>query len=126
MGEVSAVLVYDGHCNFCRGQAARLQRFSGGRLRLESFHDPGVLARYPSLTRAACETAMQLVFPDGRIYSGAAAAAEALHLNPAFRWLRQIYYLPGVRPLADAVYRWVAKNRYRFGGACTDGSCAHH
>jgi predicted DCC family thiol-disulfide oxidoreductase YuxK len=120
------VLIYDGHCHFCRRQALRLSAWSGVRLRLESFHDPGVLERYPKLTRQSCEEAMQLVRPDGEIFSGAAAAAEALRLNPVFRWVAWIYYVPGIKQLSDAIYRWIAKNRYRFGGTCTDGSCAHH
>ena len=121
-----AVLIYDGHCNFCRRQALRLQSWSGNRLWLESFHDPGVLERFPRLTREACEQAMQLVLPDGHIHAGAQAAAEALRLNPTLRALGWFYYLPGLRQLADASYRWIAKNRFRFGGSCTDGSCAHH
>src|SRR5436853_7563552 len=68
------VLIYDGRCNFCRRQAEHLLRLSGGRLRLESFRDPGVLARYPRLTLEACEQAMQLVEPDGRISSAAEAS----------------------------------------------------
>jgi predicted DCC family thiol-disulfide oxidoreductase YuxK len=119
------VLIYDGHCNFCRRQASRVSALSGGRLKLESFHDAGVLERYPGLTHEACEEAMQLVLPDGRIFAGAAAAAEAFRLNPAFGGLGVLYYLPGVRQLSDAVYRWVARNRFRFGGRCTDGACAH-
>jgi predicted DCC family thiol-disulfide oxidoreductase YuxK len=119
------VLVYDGHCNFCRRQASRLTGLSGGRLKLESFHDPGVLERY-GLSRAACEEAMQLVLPDGRVFSGAAAAAQAFRLNPLLAWLSLFYAIPGLKQIADAVYRWVAKNRFRFGGRCTDGACAHH
>jgi predicted DCC family thiol-disulfide oxidoreductase YuxK len=120
------VLIYDGHCHFCQRQALRLSAWSGVRLKLESFHDPWVLARYPKLTRQACEEAMQLILPNGRVFSGAAAAAEALRLNPWLGWASWIYYLPGIKQLADASYRWIAKNRYRFGGTCTDGSCAHH
>lgn len=119
------VLVYDGHCNFCRAQAARLVTMSGGRISLESFHDAGVLERY-HLTRETCEEAMQLVFPDGKVFAGAAAAARALRLNPALAWLGFFYSVPGLQQLADAVYRWIARNRFRFGGRCTDGSCTHH
>ena len=32
-----AVLIYDGHCTFCIREAARIARWVGGRLRLESF-----------------------------------------------------------------------------------------
>ncbi len=119
------VLVYDGHCNFCRRQALRLAGLSGGRLKLESFHEPRVLERY-HLTREACEAAMQFVSPEGHVFAGAAAAAQAIRLNPLLSWLSFFYYIPGIKQLADAVYRWIARNRFRFGGACTDGACTHH
>ena len=123
---IRAVLVYDGHCNFCRRQAARLLALSGGRLNLESFHAPGIFERYPRLTRAECEAAMQLVMPNGAIYPGAEAAAQALRLNPSLSWAGYLYYVPGLRQLANASYRWIARNRFRFGGRCTDGNCIHH
>ena len=122
---IRAVLVYDGHCNFCRRQASRLLAWSGGRLSLESFHAPGIFERYPRLSRAECEAAMQLVLPDGRILSGAAAAAGAIRLNPPLAWVSFFYYLPGLKQISDALYRWIARNRYRFGGSCTDANCAH-
>jgi predicted DCC family thiol-disulfide oxidoreductase YuxK len=119
------VLVYDGHCRFCINQANRLAAWTGGRLKLESFHDPGILQRY-GLTKEECEKAVQLVDELGRIYPGAEAAAQALNLNPKLAWLRAFYYVPGLRQLADAVYAWVSKNRFRLSGSCTDGACAHH
>src|SRR5262245_65493748 len=101
------VLLYDGHCRFCVAQAARLQRATGGRLELLSFREPGVLARFPQADAAACERAMQLVQPDGRISGGADAAREAFALRPALRPLAAIMGLPGVRQLAAAGYRIV-------------------
>jgi predicted DCC family thiol-disulfide oxidoreductase YuxK len=57
-----------------------------------------------------------LIMADGRVYGGAAAINRALGYVwwgwPAL-WL---YYLPGLRQLQDAAYRWVARNRYRFPG----------
>src|SRR4051812_2672572 len=94
------VLVFDGHCPFCQRQAKRLVRWSGNRIQLESFHEPGVLERY-RLSRAAAEEAMQLVLPEGRMYAGAAAAAQALQLNPLFGWLGWVYKLPGIKQLSN-------------------------
>ena len=118
-------LLYDGHCNFCRRQAATLRDLTGNRIQLVSFHEPGVLVRFPRVTREACEQAMQLILPDGRIFAGAAAAAEAARFHPVLRWVSPLYYLPGIRQISDGVYRWVARNRFRFGGRCQDGQCAH-
>jgi len=98
-----------------------------GRVRLESFRDPGVIARHPGLTAEACEQALQLVGSDGRIWSGAAAIARALRLRPALAPLGWLYAVPGVRQLLDAGYALVARNRFRLPGeACADDACRLH
>jgi predicted DCC family thiol-disulfide oxidoreductase YuxK len=127
MDDTRPVLLYDGHCRFCIAQGERLQRWTGGRIQLVSFREPGVLARYPALTAAACEQAMQLVLPDGRIAAGAEAAARALALRRPLAPLAALYFVPGVRQLADAAYRVVARNRFRLGGkVCTEQTCGLH
>ncbi len=121
------VLVYDGRCRFCIRQVRRLERRLGGRVRLESFRDPAVIERHPGLTAAACEQGMQLVLPDGRILSGARAGAELLRLRPLLAPLGWLYYVPGVRQLADALYAVVVRNRFRLGGdVCADDACRVH
>ena len=126
-GDARPVLIYDGHCRLCEREATRLARWVGGRVGLESYRDPGVIARYPGLTLEMCEQGLQLVMPDGRIVSGAEAAAAALRLRPPLAPLAWLYYLPGVRQLADAVYRVIVRNRFRLGGtACTGDECRLH
>jgi predicted DCC family thiol-disulfide oxidoreductase YuxK len=123
----SPVVIYDGACRFCIRQAARLARLTGGRVRLESFREPGVLERYPGLDLAACEQALQLVEPDGHIAAGADAVARALALRPLFRPVTWLYRLPILRQLVDALYRVVARNRFRLpGDTCADEACGVH
>lgn len=123
---MSPVLLYDGRCRFCVRQAERLARWSGGRLQLESFRDPRVLARFPAVTLAACEAGMQLVAADGRVFSGAEAGARALRLRPALAPIGWLYFVPGVRQLADRGYAIIARNRYRLGGTCDGDACGVH
>ena len=127
MTDGRAVLVYDGHCRFCVREANRLARWVGGRVRLESFRDPGVLERHPGLSAAACEAAIQLVEPDGRISSGAAAIFSTLRLRPLLAPLGWLHAVPVLRSLLDAGYRVVARNRFRLGGeVCADDACRLH
>jgi predicted DCC family thiol-disulfide oxidoreductase YuxK len=127
MTHASPVVIYDGACRFCVRQAARLARLSGGRVRLESFREPGVLERYPGLDAAACEQALQLVEPNGRITGGAAAVARTLALRPLFRPALWLYRLPVLRQLLDAGYRVVARNRFRLPGeTCAEEACGVH
>ena len=121
------VLVYDGRCRFCVESARALGRWIGGRADLESFRDPGVLERHPGLDARRCEEALQLVLPGGRIHGGAAAVAHALRLRPALAPVGLLLLLPGVRHAASAVYRIVARNRFRLRGeVCADDACRAH
>jgi predicted DCC family thiol-disulfide oxidoreductase YuxK len=127
MADPRPVLVYDGACRFCVSQAQRLARLAGGRVRLESFRDPGVLERHPGLTREACEQAAQLVEPDGHVRSGAEAVVHALALRAGLAPLRWLYRLPVVQQLFDLGYRLVARNRFRLQGeVCSDDTCRLH
>jgi predicted DCC family thiol-disulfide oxidoreductase YuxK len=127
MDDPRPVLIYDGRCGFCRREAARLRRWVEGRVRLESFRDPGVIERHPGLTPEACEEAMQLIEPDGRIRSGAEAIAHTLRLRPALAPLGWLYHVPVLRQCFDLGYRVVARNRFRLPGEdCADGSCRLH
>jgi predicted DCC family thiol-disulfide oxidoreductase YuxK len=121
------ILLYDGRCRICVREAGRLSRWVGGRVRLESFRDPEVLARHPDLTPEACEAAIHLVEPGGRVSRGAEAVARALGLRPLLRPLAWLYRLPGLRQLMDVGYRTVARNRFRLGGeTCADDACRLH
>jgi predicted DCC family thiol-disulfide oxidoreductase YuxK len=121
------VLIYDGSCRFCVREAARLARWARGRVRLESFRDPGVVERYPGLTQQQCDQALQLIEPDGRIRSGAEAVAHTLRLNPRIAPLTYIYNVPVLRSAFDLGYRLVARNRFALGGeVCTDATCGVH
>lgn len=127
MGVPRPVVVYDGRCRFCVQEATRLSRWLGDRIELESFRDPGVIARHPGLTEETCSAALQLVEPDGRIFGGAAAIARALRLRPALVPLGWLYEVPVLRQLFDAVYGVIARNRFRLAGTvCEDDVCRQH
>jgi predicted DCC family thiol-disulfide oxidoreductase YuxK len=127
------VVLYDGHCRFCKRQMANLVHLAR-RDAIEplSFQDEGVLERFEGLTYDACMQAMHLVTPEGRVYRGMEAAVRAVVTRPilgAFAW---VYYLPGIKQLLDAIYRWIARRRYRIAGrelateGCEGGTCSVH
>lgn len=121
------VVLYDGECRFCTEGAARLARFAKpSALELVSSKDPAQLARFPQVSQFAANRALQLVMPDGRVYSGAAAVAQALNTRPIWRGLTWVYNVPGVHWLTDRLYDLVAANRYRIAGRiapCDSGTC---
>jgi predicted DCC family thiol-disulfide oxidoreductase YuxK len=76
----------------------------------------GLLARF-GLTEAQCQTAVQFVDEQGKVFSGAGAANQTLkRLGGAWRVASGLYALPGFHQLEDAAYAWVARNRYRLPG----------
>ena len=123
-------IIYDGRCKFCTGGAARLARWLPvGRVELVDYHAPGALSRFPSITPDACDKAMHLVDPSGRVFRGAEAAVRAVAAGGPLWRIAMIYYIPGVRWLVDRFYALIAANRYRIAGrndpceACSGGAC---
>jgi predicted DCC family thiol-disulfide oxidoreductase YuxK len=123
-----ATLLFDGRCVFCTRQSRRLLRLARpGSIVAADFNAPGVLDRFPAVSPEAASRAMQLVMVDGRVFSGFEAAVRALAMRRGLGWLLWVYRLPPVRWVCEAIYRWIARNRYRFGGtvpSCQTGACA--
>lgn len=123
------VALYDGDCRVCTQGARQLRRWvTAQQAQLVSFRDEGVLGRFPGLTLEQCELAMQVVRKDGRVFEGAEAIVQVLR-HRAIGKLAHAYYVPGLRQLADAIYRSIAKRRFQIAGrtgGCVDGTCNLH
>lgn len=103
------VLIYDDSCGFCRTWVGRLKRWDrAGVICFLPLQDPAAPA-LAGRSREALQLAAHFVRPDGGVFSGAEAARE---LCPYLRlgWLcRAFFALPGVPPVAERVYRWIAR-----------------
>jgi predicted DCC family thiol-disulfide oxidoreductase YuxK len=109
-------LVYDGQCRMCSRLARALIGWDARRLiEVVPSQSSGVMARFPWIPAAAYAQAIQLVGPGGHTWQGAAAVEQVLTILPRGRWIAWIFHIPFVRALADRMYRWVARNRYRLG-----------
>jgi predicted DCC family thiol-disulfide oxidoreductase YuxK len=122
------VFLYDGHCRLCvRGSLLMRHIARRGAVELRDFQEPGVLAAYPQLSHEHCMNAAQLIGPRGQIWSGCEAVVRALMTRPILGIIASIYYVPGLRFLADRLYALVAANRYRLMGRVDcDGACDIH
>lgn len=121
------VILFDGHCRLCLGAAKQFERLLGGSgSELRSFREEGVLAAFPGISLERCEQKMQLVQADGRVFEGAEAVVRALGRGRLGRLLF-VYYVPGLRQVADWLYGLIARHRFRIAGkTCTDGTCSIH
>jgi lipase maturation factor 1 len=109
------VLIFDGDCNFCRRWISRWQQATGDRVEYIPFQDPSVSRRFPELTREQCTQAVQFIDTDGHIYSAAEAVFRALAVVPCKRWPLWCYQqIPGIAPLTEGLYRFVAEHRTEF------------
>jgi predicted DCC family thiol-disulfide oxidoreductase YuxK len=109
------VILYDGVCVFC----SRWIRFIAARDRDARFRFTAIQSDYG--TRLAQAFGIDPNDPDTNavVHGGAAyfksdAALTVLSSLPGWGWIHVLFAVP--KPLRDAVYNLVAKNRYRLFG----------
>jgi predicted DCC family thiol-disulfide oxidoreductase YuxK len=111
---VTATLLYDGDCAFCSSSVQWLVR---RRVRVDVVvpWQHADLAAH-GLTQQQCESAVQLVLPEGT-WSGHAAVGKLL-LRSQWWWkpIGVLLLVPPTSWLARLGYRWIASNRYRLPG----------
>lgn len=124
------VVLYDGRCVLCTTTVARLSRL---KLKAELSMIP--LSSAEASVRPQHKTMEQLlaqlhVKDDAGVwYEGADAVVRILRTVKGLGWIALAYKLPGLRPAAERVYRWLAANRYRLFGSveeCDSGACQVH
>lgn len=123
------VVIWDGKCNFCRGQVERLYRFDrGNRLAYISLHDPRVAELCPNLSYQQLMDQLWLVTPSGQQYGGADAGRYLSRKLPTLWWLMPLLHIPFSMPLWRWLYGKIAERRYRIAGIhCDeDGTCDIH
>jgi predicted DCC family thiol-disulfide oxidoreductase YuxK len=77
---------------------------------------PGLHARFPWIpARAYLESVQVIENASGRTWQGAAALEQILDILPKGKFLSWVFSIPFVRPLAEKIYRWFARNRYHLG-----------
>ncbi len=125
-------ILIDGQCPLCRREGAFLLRLDKGRRRIALIDiaspdfDP---ARF-GITLDAAMGRIHAVTPDGRLVAGLEVFRRAYPLVcPPLGWLWAPTGWPMLRIFFDALYRWFARNRYKFArrdNACADDRCATH
>lgn len=119
---------YDAECRFCVAAMKRWGALFARRgFQWLPLQTPGTAARL-GVSEIQLLEAMWLQLADGRVASGVNAWSELMR-NVWWLWpLGALMALPGFNAVAQAVYRWIARNRYCLGGSCkihSHGSTKH-
>jgi predicted DCC family thiol-disulfide oxidoreductase YuxK len=116
-------VIYDGACPLCESLAAWLRkRDTHHRLMVCPLQTPGLLSRFDIPLEEALG-ALQVVDSHGRRWQGADAVILAVGEIRGFGWLNAVWRVPWLRPVARAVYRWIARHRPRRSAACDSHHC---
>ena len=118
MQKRSRTVIFDGDCGFCQRSIRLGKRLDWlGKMEWISRLSPGVKERFPQLKDEETQNRMVSIRPDGEAYGGFYAVRDiALHLPLTFL-PALLLYIPGVSLLGVPAYKWIAKNRHRFGGS---------
>ena len=113
MNSEKPLLIYDGDCGFCKKWIARWKKITKDHVEYAASQD--VSYKYPQISREEFERAVQLIEPDGRIFSGAEAAFRTLGTRSRFFRIAVWKYthVPGFAAFTEWVYRVVARHRSR-------------
>ena len=113
--ESHPVVLFDGVCNLCNGAVKFLiDRDPAARLRFAALQSDAGAALMARHQRPESLDTFILVEGD-RLSDRSSAALRVVRYLPWY-WqpLRLLWPVP--KPVRDAVYRWVARNRYRWFG----------
>ncbi|MEO8588856.1 MAG: DCC1-like thiol-disulfide oxidoreductase family protein [Flavobacteriales bacterium] len=108
------IVFFDGLCGLCNRAVDRLVRIDKKRtLRFAPLQGGTARALLPQGMADALESVVYLA--DGKVLGGADAAIRIMTDLGGWRKVYGgLWVVP--RPLRDAVYRWIARNRYRWFG----------
>ena len=84
--------------------------------------------RWPNLPHERLMQEIAVVTHSGHQFWGPAAIRYFTRRLPTLWWIMPLLHIPGSMLLWRHLYRWVARNRYRFSGTaeCADAACALH
>ena len=107
------LLIFDGDCGFCRRWIERWRGITGDLVEYAPYQEAG--GRFPQIPEKNFRDAVQLVEPDGKIYSAAEAVFRSLAVRRSHRWPLALYlHVPGARAVTEFFYRQVARHRAFF------------
>lgn len=122
MMKMKMIALYDGKCSLCQRTKRTFQKLDWNQ-KIEWIS----LQEYEGSQFSALELRRELhiILPNGNVLKGFDAVRKLLVKSPPTVLLGLLLYLPFIPLIGHPIYRWIAKNRYKFlKKTCTDGSCS--
>lgn len=108
-------MLYDGDCGFCAHFVGKWQKKTGKAVMYGPYQES--LARFPQLSEKACREAVQLILPNGELFSGAHGVFKAFEIAGTWRVLHWLYdHIPLFGRISELIYQWIAHRRLLFSG----------
>lgn len=115
------LVVFHSGCGFCRREVERLRRWDrNNRLAFLPLQDDRATTA-TGLSRATLEQSAHVVLPSGTVLAGAAAFRALCPHLPGGILLHALLRIPGMLPVAECVYRWMARCWGPVGGGSGQG-----
>ncbi len=127
-GEAEApVLIYDGHCGFCRESLIKIQTLDlFATLSYVDLHTVNDFkALHPKLTKELAMSQFYLIEPNGKIFGGFDVFRRICFTMPMLYAMIPVFYFSGMRTIGSWIYKLIAKNRYLFHSnkTCQNNAC---
>ena len=108
-------MVFDGNCNFCGLWIQRWRQLTDDAIDYLPSQDPQIASRFQEISREHFENSVQLIEPDGEVFSGAEAVFRTLARNPKMEWPLELYLSsPAFSGFTEGAYKFVASHRTIF------------
>jgi len=110
------LVVYDARCGFCLRWVGRLRRWDRRNvIEFLPLQDERALL-LTGVGRDALQQAAHVVLPSGEVLAGAAAFQALCPFLPGGSLPHVLLSVPGALPVAERVYRWIARRWGPVGG----------
>lgn len=110
------VLLFDGVCNLCNGAVQFIiGRDPEGVFRFASLQSDAAKELLEQFPEAPADVSTVILVEKGRLFTRSDAALRAARYLPG-AWPALYGFVIVPRPIRNAVYDWIARNRYRWFG----------
>ena len=116
-----SLLIYDGNCRLCVAAKEGLDRAGIGEagVRMIPYESQEAMTVLGERYRPGPPSMAYLISPAGGVSQGIDAFLPLMHGLPGGKFVRWMLQWSITRRLAERVYCWIARHRYRLFGAVT-------